>query len=67
MHSILTKRELEVGHCLIHGLNRQKTAEKLNISSRMVKEHETKIRKKLNCTTQYQTGYQLGLILFRTV
>lgn len=65
MNKELTKREREIGYCLIEGLNREQISIKFQISPRTVKAHETKIKRKLGCSNSYQAGHKLGLYLIK--
>jgi len=58
----LTRRQQEIGFCLLQGMTVKAIAKNLNLSVATVREHQTLMRKKLLCQNAYQVGYYLGIL-----
>ncbi len=63
IEGVLTAREREVGICLISGMTAKLVSRQLGISVHTVEGYQRSIKKKLNGTTPYQVGCELGRIL----
>jgi DNA-binding NarL/FixJ family response regulator len=57
----LTRRQKEIGWCLLQGMSVKAIARQLNLSITTVREHQTLLHKELLCQNAYQAGHRLSI------
>jgi DNA-binding NarL/FixJ family response regulator len=60
---ILTRRQIEIGSCLVQGMLVKDIAHQFGLSICTVRAHQRLIQKKLSSRNAYQAGYQLATFL----
>jgi len=60
---ILTRRQIEIGGCLVQGMSSKDIARQFGLSIYTIRAHQRLIQKKLSSRNAYQTGYQLATFL----